>query len=317
MIDNGNRINIADLTRVIPVIPVVGFLLAASCEFTFLLLLGVRPQDILDVSDLFRMAAMFILPTWPLMAFGMLMSYVLRRPPVKQAVGCAPSAPSTPITQHKRSGSARPRAGAARRRVPRLDSGKNRKVGKPFRMCPTADSYQGHLDPGFPARHFARFPARAAPKRDAATAPRFDSRGFPRAAWHQGKARKDKSAGELRQERCRDGKAARRMLAIALVLDGVDRKTAAENCGMDRIGPTVTMRRACRACSTVATAFGGNGSGGSRPRADGVVRRIDQTQDRRALRRPNSGKHKPGLSASSPAAEIRPGCTFKKTSPQR
>ena len=35
--------------------------------------------------------------------------------------------------------------------------------------------------------------------------------------------RKDKSAGELRQEaaRCRDGKAARRMLAIALVLDGV------------------------------------------------------------------------------------------------
>ena len=62
--------------------------------------------------------------------------------------------------------------------------------------------------------------------------------------WHQGKGgfdgskitRKDKSAGELRQEaaRCRDGKAARRMLAIALVLDGVDRKTAAENCGMDR-----------------------------------------------------------------------------------
>ena len=57
--------------------------------------------------------------------------------------------------------------------------------------------------------------------------------------------RKDKSAGELRQEaaRCRDGKAARRMLAIALVLDGVDRKTAAENCGMDRqtlrVGPTV------------------------------------------------------------------------------
>ncbi len=70
--------------------------------------------------------------------------------------------------------------------------------------------------------------------------------------------RKDKSAGELRQEaaRCRDGKAARRMLAIALVLDGVDRKTAAENCGMDRQTlrdwATVTMRRACRACSTVA-----------------------------------------------------------------
>ena len=59
--------------------------------------------------------------------------------------------------------------------------------------------------------------------------------------------RKDKSAGELRQEaaRCRDGKAARRMLAIALVLDGVDRKTAAENCGIGRrcgIGPTVYHR---------------------------------------------------------------------------
>ena len=48
--------------------------------------------------------------------------------------------------------------------------------------------------------------------------------------------RKDKSAGELRQEaaRYRDGKAARRMLAISLHLDGVDRKTAAENCGLDR-----------------------------------------------------------------------------------
>ena len=71
--------------------------------------------------------------------------------------------------------------------------------------------------------------------------------------------RKDKSAGELRQEaaRCRDGKAARRMLAIALVLDGVDRKTAAENCGMRSadvagLGPPFTMRRACWACSTVA-----------------------------------------------------------------
>jgi len=31
-----------------------------------------------------------------------------------------------------------------------------------------------------------------------------------------------------------DAKAARRMLAMALVLEGVDRKTAAETCGMDR-----------------------------------------------------------------------------------
>ena len=32
----------------------------------------------------------------------------------------------------------------------------------------------------------------------------------------------------------KDARAARRMLAIALVLEGVDRKTAAETCGMDR-----------------------------------------------------------------------------------
>jgi transposase len=32
----------------------------------------------------------------------------------------------------------------------------------------------------------------------------------------------------------RDARAARRMLAIALVLEGVERKTAAETCGMDR-----------------------------------------------------------------------------------
>jgi transposase len=32
----------------------------------------------------------------------------------------------------------------------------------------------------------------------------------------------------------KDSAAARRMLALALVLDGVDRKTAAETCGMDR-----------------------------------------------------------------------------------
>jgi transposase len=43
-------------------------------------------------------------------------------------------------------------------------------------------------------------------------------------------------AAELRRAagKSRDAKAARRMLAIALVLEGVDRKTAAETCGMDR-----------------------------------------------------------------------------------
>lgn len=48
--------------------------------------------------------------------------------------------------------------------------------------------------------------------------------------------RTDLTAAELRRAagRSRDAKAARRMLAIALVLEGVNRKTAAETCGMDR-----------------------------------------------------------------------------------
>lgn len=48
--------------------------------------------------------------------------------------------------------------------------------------------------------------------------------------------RTDLSARELRAaaSKAKDAKAARRMLAIALVLEGVDRKTAAESCGMDR-----------------------------------------------------------------------------------
>ena len=48
--------------------------------------------------------------------------------------------------------------------------------------------------------------------------------------------RREVSALELRQEaaRSRDAKAARRMLAIALVLEGRPRAEAAETCGMDR-----------------------------------------------------------------------------------
>ena len=48
--------------------------------------------------------------------------------------------------------------------------------------------------------------------------------------------RTDISARDLRvaAAKAKDAKAARRMLAIALVLEGVDRRTAAENCGMDR-----------------------------------------------------------------------------------
>lgn len=48
--------------------------------------------------------------------------------------------------------------------------------------------------------------------------------------------RRDMTAGELRgaASRSRAAQASRRMLAIALVVEGVDRKTAAETYGMDR-----------------------------------------------------------------------------------
>src|SRR5712664_3680174 len=48
--------------------------------------------------------------------------------------------------------------------------------------------------------------------------------------------RVDLTAAKLRAAagREKDGSAARRMLALAMVLDGADRKTAAEACGMDR-----------------------------------------------------------------------------------
>ena len=48
--------------------------------------------------------------------------------------------------------------------------------------------------------------------------------------------RTDLTAAEMRPaaSRTRDAQAARRMLALALSLEGVDRKAAARTCGMDR-----------------------------------------------------------------------------------
>uniref|UniRef100_UPI0039A58611 helix-turn-helix domain-containing protein n=1 Tax=Rhodospirillum sp. A1_3_36 TaxID=3391666 RepID=UPI0039A58611 len=48
--------------------------------------------------------------------------------------------------------------------------------------------------------------------------------------------RRDLTVKDLRgaASRTSDGDAARRILAIALVLEGADRKSAAETCGMDR-----------------------------------------------------------------------------------
>ncbi len=48
--------------------------------------------------------------------------------------------------------------------------------------------------------------------------------------------RKELTASEMRGAagKTKDARAARRMLAIALVLEGVDREAAAKICGMDR-----------------------------------------------------------------------------------
>ena len=48
--------------------------------------------------------------------------------------------------------------------------------------------------------------------------------------------RRELTAADVRAAaaKSRDARAARRMLAIALVLEGVERRTAAETCGMDR-----------------------------------------------------------------------------------
>ena len=61
--------------------------------------------------------------------------------------------------------------------------------------------------------------------------------------------RKEPGAAELRREagRCRDARAARRMLAPALVLEGASREEAARAAGMDRQTLRDWVHR-CNAC---------------------------------------------------------------------
>ena len=76
--------------------------------------------------------------------------------------------------------------------------------------------------------------------------------------------RTDLTAADLRRSagRSRDAKAARRMPAIALVLEGVDRTTAAETCGMDR----QTLRDRVHRYNAEGLAGLVNQSRGARPR---------------------------------------------------
>ena len=77
--------------------------------------------------------------------------------------------------------------------------------------------------------------------------------------------RTELTAGDLRASaaRSRDAQAARRMLALALVLEGVDRKTAAETCGMDR----QTLRDWAHRYNAEGLAGLSNRRGGARPRS--------------------------------------------------
>ena len=76
--------------------------------------------------------------------------------------------------------------------------------------------------------------------------------------------RRNLTAGDLRASaaRSRDAQASRRMLALALVLEGVDRKTAAETCGMDR----QTLRDWVHRYNAEGLAGLSNRRGGARPR---------------------------------------------------
>jgi len=76
--------------------------------------------------------------------------------------------------------------------------------------------------------------------------------------------RVDLTATELRAAaaKSRDAQASRRMLALALVLEGVGRKTAAETCGMDR----QTLRDWVHRYNAEGLAGLTNHRGGARPR---------------------------------------------------
>jgi hypothetical protein len=84
--------------------------------------------------------------------------------------------------------------------------------------------------------------------------------------------RRELSASELRREavRCRDVAAARRMLALALVLEGSSRETAARAAGMGRqtlrTGCTATTKKASPACATGPAPGASRGSRWRRPR---------------------------------------------------
>ena len=146
--------------------------------------------------------------------------------------------------------------------------------------------------------------------------------------------RLDLTASELRKVASgeKDGAAARRILALTLVLDGVDRKMAAETCGMDRQtlrdwvhryniaglaglrnlkspgpGSKLTARQQAELAELVEA--------GPDPAAHGVVRwrRVDLRDE--LQRRFGVGLAMPFSSSMAPAIIVLPRSPFPKTSP--
>ena len=165
-----------------------------------------------------------------------------------------------------------------------------------------------------------------------------------------GITRMDLTAAALRSAsaKSRDAQAARRMLALALVLEGADRKTAAQTCGMDR----QTLRDWVHRYNAEGLAGLSNHRGASRPRrlapgqmselvawleagpdpaVDGVVRWRRQDLQRRItarfgveLHERTVGKYLAGLGyrrlsvrPRHPKTEPEAQEAFKKTSPRR
>lgn len=162
--------------------------------------------------------------------------------------------------------------------------------------------------------------------------------------------RRDLTPAELRGAagRAKHGRVARRMLAIALVLEGVDRKTAAESCGMDR----QTLRDWVHRYNAEGLAGLANRAGAGRkpqlspaqkaalamqvekgpdPETDGVVRwrcadlkRWIETSFGVVLHERTVGKHLAALGyrrlsarPQHPKADPAAQAVFKKTSPTR
>lgn len=161
-------------------------------------------------------------------------------------------------------------------------------------------------------------------------------------------ARTDLTAAQLRAAagKTKDGRAARRMLAIALVLEGMDRTTAAKTCGMDRqtlrdwvhrynaegLAGLVNRRspgRPTRLSSEQKVDLAALVEAGPDPERDGVVRwrRIDlkrriETMFGVALHERTVGKQLAALGfrrlsvrPQHPKADVEAQEAFKKTSP--